>query len=95
MNGNKDGVTSGPSSDTAECHVLKVPTADYDDELLFSGLQEFQELWYRDRTTQGDLHMPDFIHNPASLFPKLVEEAMAKRRANEYQIMQILRDEHK
>jgi len=94
LNGNKDSVTSGPSSETGECHVLKVPTTDYGDELLFSGLQELQELWHRDQTMQGDLHLPDFIHNPASLFPNLVEEAMAKKRAKESQLMQILRDDH-
>ncbi len=38
LEGNKDGVTSGPSSEIAERHVLKVPTTDYGDELLFSGL---------------------------------------------------------
>ena len=43
---------------------------------------------------QGDLHLPDFIHNPASLFPNLVEEAMAKKCANKSQLMQILREEH-
>ena len=91
----KDDVTSGPSSETAECHVLKVPTADYGDELLFSGLRELQELWHRDWITPGGLDMPDFIHNPASLFPKLVEEAMTKKHANESQLMQILRNEHK
>ena len=90
MEGNKDGVTSGPSSEIAEHHVLKVPTTDYGDELLFSGLQELQELWHRDQTMQGGLHMPGFIHNPASLFPNLVEEAMAKKRTNKSQLMQIL-----
>ena len=39
--------------------------------------------------------MPDFIHNPAALFPNLVQEAMAKKCANESQLMQILWDEHK
>ncbi len=42
----------------------------------------------------GGLHMPDFIQNPASLFPNLVVEAMAKKHANESQLMQILQDEH-
>ena len=94
MEGNNDGVTFGPSNESSERPVLKVPTADYGDELLFSGMQELQELWQQDQTMQGGLDMPAFFHNPASLFPKLVQEAMAKKRANESQLMQVLRDDH-
>ena len=90
LDGNKDGVTSGPSSEIAKRHVLKVATADYGDELFFSGLQELQELWQKDQTMPGGLHMPDFIQNPASLLPNLVVEAMAKKCANKSQLMQIL-----
>jgi len=67
-----------------------VESSDYGDELLFSGLRELQELWHRDWTMPVGLHVPDFIHNPASFSPNLVEEAMAKKRANKSQLMQIL-----
>jgi len=90
LEGKKDGVTSGPSSVIAQRHVLKVPTTDYGDELLFSRLRELQESWHRDRTMSVCLDMPEFINNPASLFPNLVEEAMIKKRAKESQLMQIL-----
>ncbi len=42
----------------------------------------------------GGLDMPDYIQKPASLFPNLVDEAITKKRANESQLMQFLRDEH-